>query len=226
MNDRLISLLAAMVCIASGNAQSNTSSLTIPQGTAITVRTIDKIESKKADLDRDYAASIGDPVTVNGVVLIPQGTSAILRIREAKGTKGLWGRASLKLKLIAVMVNGQRLYLDAEEYSSESGSQGAKTAKHAGVGAAAGAGIGALAGGGLGAVIGALAGGGAGAAEGAIRGEKITIAAETKLSFQLTQPLQMATPNSAPAAAQAPPSTNRTIEEKAPPPLAPPPPPR
>jgi hypothetical protein len=64
-----------------------------------------------------------------------------------------------------------------------------------GVGAAAGAVIGAIAGGGKGAAIGAGAGAGAGATGAALTGERdVELPAETKVNFELSQPLTIQVP--------------------------------
>ena len=201
-----------MSCAAVAAAQTGSQVFTIPAGTSVAVRTIDRISSKKADLNREYAASIADAVLTNGVTAIPRGARAVLTVEQVKGTKGLWGRASLNLKLTAVVLNEQRVDLQTDELSSQSASQAKKTATYGGIGAAAGAGIGALAGGGFGAAIGALAGGTAGAAEAGIQHERVNIEPETRLVFTLTQPASLH-------------SVVPVTAEKAPAPLIPPPPP-
>ena len=70
--------------------------------------------------------------------------------------------------------------------------KGKRTAVMAGGGAALGGIIGGLAGGGKGAAIGVLAGGGAGGAGAAFTGNKdIVLPAESAVSFQLKEPLQL-----------------------------------
>ena len=66
-----------------------------------------------------------------------------------------------------------------------------KTAKRAGVGAAAGAIIGAIAGGGKGAAVGAGVGAGAGTVYSATKGETVRIPSETLLSFSLREDLSL-----------------------------------
>lgn len=70
------------------------------------------------------------------------------------------------------------------------GSRGKNTAEKVGGGAALGAIIGALAGGGKGAAIGAGVGAaGGGVYQGATHGQQVRIPSETKLDFQLDQPV-------------------------------------
>jgi outer membrane lipoprotein SlyB len=75
-------------------------------------------------------------------------------------------------------------------YSVTGSSRGKNTAEKVGGGAILGALIGGLAGGGRGAAIGAGVGAGAGGVyQGATRGKQIKIPSETKLDFQLDQPV-------------------------------------
>jgi hypothetical protein len=87
-------------------------------------------------------------------------------------------------------------------YSLAGGSQGKGTAEKVGGGAAIGAIIGAIAGGGKGAAIGAGVGGaGGGVYQGATGGKQVRIPSETKLDFQLDQPVTVTvSPRAAPKA--------------------------
>ncbi|HXE62004.1 MAG TPA: hypothetical protein VN519_00600 [Bryobacteraceae bacterium] len=162
--------------------------LTIPQGTAIAVRTIDPIDSQTAQSGKEYAASLDEQVEVNGVPVAHKGDNAFLRVEQVREAGRLEGRTSLTLKLVAIMINGQRVNLEAGVVTSESKSQGAKTAKRGIFGAGIGAGIGALAGGGAGAAIGAIAGGALGAGSAAFSGQRVKVPAETRLTFTVSQP--------------------------------------
>ena len=164
--------------------------ITLPIGTEIAVRTIDRINSKTADLHREYAATLDDPVIVDGVTVVPAQTGAVLRVVEMERS-GFKRRASLSLSLIAVIVNGQRIAVNTDKVDSKSGSQAKKTAAGAAIGAGAGAAIGAIAGGGLGAGIGAAAGGAAGTLGAVFSGKAVEIAPETRFTYRLTQPVEM-----------------------------------
>jgi hypothetical protein len=160
--------------------------ITLPAGTAISVRTIDPIDSKKADLSREYAASLDDPVIVNGVPVIPAKAAAFLRVTDKRNSH--IHRASLSISLIAVKINGQRVEVKTGDVDSQSGSQ----AKRALIGAAAGAGTGAAIGaiaGGVGAGVGAAAGAAAGGVTGLVTGKGVTIASETRFTYKLTEPV-------------------------------------
>jgi len=171
-------------------APAETQAVTLPIGTEIAVRTIDRINSKTADLHREYAATLDDPVIVDGVTVVPTQTSAILRVVEMERS-GFKRRASLSLSLIAVIVDGKRIGVSTGKVDSKSGSQAKKTTAGAAIGAGAGAAIGAIAGGGLGAGIGAAAGSAAGTLGAVFSGKAVEIASETRFTYRLTQPVDM-----------------------------------
>jgi len=197
----------------------------LPVGTAITIKTIDAIDSKKSDTYTEYRASIDDAIPANGTPIVPKGAAALLRITEIKQAGKLKGKASLTLRLIAVNVNGQRISLETGDLISASASKGKTTGKSAGVGAAAGAGLGAIFGGGLGAGIGAAAGAAAGTTVGAMIGKRVKIPPESRLTFKLSQAVVLG--GAAAPAPQPPPQPTQAVEP-APPapanhPVAPPP---
>jgi hypothetical protein len=98
----------------------------------------------------------------------------------------------LAVVLDSVTVNGETYDIQTAPFVRASKGRGKRTATGAGIGAAAGAVIGAIAGGGKGAAIGAGAGAGAGTAGTALTGQRdITIPAEMRHSFRLTQPLEI-----------------------------------
>jgi outer membrane lipoprotein SlyB len=100
------------------------------------------------------------------------------------------GKSELHLELIKLEFHGQSYPLVSSTYSLTGSSRGKNTAEKVGGGAALGAIIGALAGGGKGAAIGAGVGAaGGGIYQGATRGKQVKIPAETKLDFQLDQPV-------------------------------------
>ena len=195
-------------------------SITLPVGTAIAISTIDRIDSKKADLSREYAASLDDPIVVNGVTVAPRRASAVLRVADVKNPK--LGRASLAVRLIAVTIDGQRVEVSTDKVDSQAGSKAKRTAIGAAAGAGAGAGIGALAGGGLGAGIGAAVGGLTGAAAGIATAKGVEIAPETRFTYKLTQPVVINSQASAAPQATVP-LVSPPPAEAAVPPIAPPP---
>lgn len=163
---------------------------TLPPGTEIVVRTIDRIDSSAADPARRFLASIErDVVDSNGNVVIPRGARAHLIVNPAGG-----GQVAIDLR--SVNVNGRRYVLNANDLTNARGREGLganeRTGKFVGGGALIGGILGAVAGGGKGAAIGAVAGGAAGAgAEVATSGPRVHVPSETVLRFRLDHPVYL-----------------------------------
>lgn len=163
----------------------------IPSGTEITVRTDEPIDAdiQNADTSHLYRGTVSkDVLGSDGRVLIPRGSRASLAaIRDNN---------ALTVDLRSIRVNGVRYTVDSADVQAGDQKQGvgknSRTGKYVGGGAAAGAIIGAIAGGGKGAAIGALAGGAAGAgAQTLTRGKKLSVPAESNLTFRLQHGLRM-----------------------------------
>ena len=124
-------------------------------------------------------------------MIIPRGSDVELMVRDT-------GNHTLSLDLDAIVIKGTRYSVvtyDVTEHGENKDGVGAngRTAKFVGGTALFGTILGAVAGGGKGAGIGALAGGAAGAiGQSATRGSKVHVPAETVLTFQLQQPLNIA----------------------------------
>jgi len=169
-------------------ATEATGFVTIPAGTRLSVRTIDGIDSAKNHVGDRFEASLEEPLTVDGKVVLPKGTSVYGRLEEAKTSGTFTGRSELRLALTEIVVNGQTVPLVSREYELSGKSRGASTAKRTVGGAAVGSIIGAIAGGGKGAAIGAGVGGAAGAGSEIItKGDQVKIPSETLLDFTLEQ---------------------------------------
>ncbi len=164
--------------------------ITLPAGTEIAARTIDRIDSKKTDKFEEYRASLDDPIVLDGVTVAPENTSAILRVTDFKNPH-LSGHPTLSLELIAVIVNGHRINLETDSVESRAGSRSKRTAIGAGGGAAGGAAIGAAAGGAAGAAVGAGIGAAAGTAGAVLTGKGVEIPSETRFTYKLTKPVEI-----------------------------------
>jgi hypothetical protein len=164
----------------------------LPEGTNLVVRMIDGVDSEVNRAGQTFAASLDEPVLLNGETVIPRGADVVVKLTDAKESGKLTGRSELTLDLVSVSVNGRVLDVNTETVERESSSRGKRTAKVAGGTAALGAIIGAIAGGGKGAAIGA----GAGAATGLgvevlTHGQRVRIPSETRLTFILETPVRL-----------------------------------
>jgi hypothetical protein len=174
--------------IGQDEVAKSSSSVTIPAGTQISVRTIDAIDSTKNHVGYRFQASLEEPLWVDGNIVVPRGADVYGRLDESKQTGTFTGRSELKLALTGIVVNGHTLPLVTGEYQVSGKSKGESTAKRTVGGAAVGSIIGALAGGGKGAAIGAGTGAGVGAGSEVItKGDQVKIPSETLLEFTLQQ---------------------------------------
>ena len=167
-------------------AQASMGGFTLPAGTNLVIRMIDGVDSERASVGQTFAASLDQPVMLNGDTVIPRGADVTVKLVDSKESGKLTGRAELALALQSVRVNGQMVDINSHTVTQESASRGERTAKVAGGTAALGAIIGAIAGGGKGAAIGAGAGAAAGTGAQVITaGQRVRIPSETRLTFVL-----------------------------------------
>jgi len=166
--------------------------IVIAAGTKLEVTADQSVSSKDSNSGDRFDASLAEPVVVGDKVVIPKGAKATGTVTDAKSAGRFKGNAAITLTLSSITVHGQEYRLKTTEVTESGKGRGKRTAVGAGGGAAVGAIIGALAGGGKGAAIGAGAGAGAGTAGAAFTGDKdITIEPETKLTFELQEPLEV-----------------------------------
>lgn len=166
--------------------------IVVKAGNKIVITADESVSSKTSNSGDHFDASIAEPVVVGDRVVIPKGSKATGTVIDAKSAGKFKGNAAITVTLRSVTVHGEEYRLKTTEVTESGKGRGKRTAVGAGGGAAVGAIIGALAGGGKGAAIGAGAGAGAGTAGAAFTGDKdITISPETKLTFELREPLEV-----------------------------------
>lgn len=177
---------------ATNTAASGATSINVPVGTRITIRTVDAVDSDRNQVGDKFQATLEQPLIVDGVTVVEKGADVYGRLSEAKEAGHIQGRSELKLELTGIVVNGETIPLVTGDYSVSGSSRGASTAKRVGGAAAVGAVIGAIAGGGKGAAIGAGVGAGAGTAVQVMtKGEQVHVPSETLLEFTLEQDVRM-----------------------------------
>lgn len=164
--------------------------ITIPEGTKLTVRLIDPVDTAKNKEGDTFRASLDAPIVVQNKVAIPKNADVTARLVSAKSAGHFTGSSSVVVVLTTITVGGKAYDLQTGEFTKQGASRGGRTAGVIGGGAAVGAVIGAIAGGGKGAAIGAAAGAGAGTGVQALtKGQQIKLPAETLLEFELKSPV-------------------------------------
>ena len=161
----------------------------VPEGSVVTVRMIDSINSDRTNVGDSFRASLEEPLVVNGREVAPRGADATVQVVRVQQGGAITGSEEVALRLSEIRANGISLHPVTSDAEVSSKSRGSQSAKVIGGTAVVGAIIGAIAGGGTGAAIGAAAGAGTGAAIQAIRGQRIQIPSESTLDFRITEPL-------------------------------------
>jgi BON domain len=162
----------------------------VPSGSTMTIRMIDDVDSSVNKPGEIFHASLDAPVIIGNDVVVPSGADVYVRLASSSNSGRMTGTSELHLELVKLEFQGQSYPLVSSTYSVSGSSRGKDTAKKVGAGAVLGTLIGAIAGGGKGAAIGAAAGAGAGGAyQAATRGKHVKVPSETKLDFQLEQPV-------------------------------------
>lgn len=158
----------------------------VPAGTALVVRMGQTVSAKASNVGDTFTGTLAQSVVVREVKVIKAGAPVTGTVVAARGQGRFKGSGDL-----VIAINRVGSYSVAtSSYEATTKGKGKRTAGFVGGGAGGGALIGGLAGGGKGALIGGLLGAGAGTAGAAFTGNKdISVAAESVVTFNLSQPL-------------------------------------
>ena len=169
--------------------------VTIEQGTPISVRLIDSIDSEKNQAGDTFHATLNTPLSAEGSEAIPAGTDISGHVVDVKSAGKFAGQSLVVLELDSISANGKSYNLQTDQFRKEGSSRGKNTAEKVGGGAILGGIIGAIAGGGKGAAVGTAAGAGVGAgAQAASKAHQIKLPSETVLNFTLQAPVTVVKP--------------------------------
>ena len=122
--------------------------VTVPEGTVLTVRLKQAVGSKISNTGDSFEASMADPVSVGGKVVIPEGADVIGTVVDAKPLGRFKGGARLEITLNSVTVKGSKYDIETTSSAKAMRGKGKRTAIMVGGGAGVGAVLGALVGGG------------------------------------------------------------------------------
>lgn len=164
--------------------------LTVPAGISLPVRLSQSLSTEKNNSGDSFEAALDRDVRVGETVVIPARSTVMGRIYHVERSGKVSGRAEMGLTLTSVVVGGKSYPIQTSKSFHRAPATKKSDAKWIGGGAAGGALIGAIAGGKKGAAIGAMVGGGAGTGKVlATRGKPVAFAAESRLTFKLSEPL-------------------------------------
>jgi hypothetical protein len=174
--------------------------ITVPSGTTLPVRITQTLDSETTQSGDSFTGAVASDVVIDGVLVLPQGTSVTGRVDAAKDAAHFKGGSVLTISLTAINRRGERIAVSTDSFTKEGEGRGKNTAEKVGGGAAVGAILGGIFGGGKGAAIGAGAGAGVGAGvQGVTRGQQVQIPSETLVRFRLADAItvRVGGPNSA-----------------------------
>jgi hypothetical protein len=184
---------------ADSNSNSNSNGrreqvVSLPAGTVLQVRLAQTLDTKTNHSGDRFNATLSSPVSFEGKVIIPQGSTAAGHINTSQSSGRLKGRAVMGLSLDSFDLNGKTYRIETTHVSRAGSAHKKRNIGFIAGGTGLGAALGAIAGGPKGALIGAGAGAAAGAAAGtagaALTGKKnVHVPAESLLSFSLTAPV-------------------------------------
>lgn len=167
--------------------------VTVPEGAEIVVRLINTLSTNRNLPGDNFEATLDEPLQVDGWLVAPKGSRVEGRVLESKPAGRLKGVAELSFDLVRLTTaDGRKIDISTAAFGEIADKSRGDDMKKIGWGAGIGAIIGAIAGGGKGAAIGAGAGAGAGAGTVlASRGKTAVVPTETRLTFRLSQPLEV-----------------------------------
>ncbi len=175
-----------------GKLLRSTETVTIPQGTPVAIRLQHSISSASATSGDSFDFVLVEPLVVNGKTVAPAGASGEGRVVAARKSGRLHNAGYLRLALASIEVGGKQVPIQSSSVFVSGGSYKKRNWAWIGGGAGAGALIGGLAGGPKGMLIGSAIGAGSGTTAAYATGKKeVGFSAERRLTFKLSQPLQV-----------------------------------
>ena len=126
-----LSLQAARLGSQDPRDKSDKDLVTLPSGSVIPVRLSDEVNSSHDKAGDLYTGTIDPSVLVDDHVVIPRGTEAHIRAVEIKKGGHLHGKAKVRLELVSLIMNGERLGVETNQPSKKEGSAHAKASAEA-----------------------------------------------------------------------------------------------
>ena len=174
-------------------SNSSNNSVTLPEGTVLTVRTTSTLSTKTQQTGQSFSAHLEEALVHGGREIAAKGAAVEGAIVESDDGGRVKDRAILTVRLTELETAGGPIDISTNSISIEAHGTKGKDAAKIGIGSGVGAAIGAIAGGGKGAAIGAAAGAGAGTGVVlATKGDAAVIPSETVMIFSLRSPVQIA----------------------------------
>jgi hypothetical protein len=168
--------------------------LTLPAGTDLVLELTSPVSSADARLDDPVSATLERAVSLDGVEVLPAGSTVRGEVTTVQRAGKVKGRARIALRFHTISAGGDT-YRIAAPFDIVAPATKADDARAIGLPAAGGAVIGGILGGKKGAAIGAAIGGGAGTAHVLMTpGDDVALPRGTTLNVSLTDPVDVRVP--------------------------------
>jgi hypothetical protein len=95
------------------------------------VRISDEVNSSHDKAGELYTGTVDPSVLIHDHVVIPRGTEAHIRLVEVKKGGHLHGKAKVRLELVSLIMNGERLGVETNQPSKKEGTAHAKASAEA-----------------------------------------------------------------------------------------------
>src|SRR6266478_3301407 len=153
--------------------------ITVPAGTRLRVALVEGVSTTKNSPGDRFTATLAEPVIVDGKMVLEKGTKVRGSVVDVKESGRVKGRASIQLTLNEIVRDGKSLPISTKPFIAVAESTKKRDAAMIG-------------GGGKGAAVGAAIGGGAGTGTVlATKGKEIHYGPETRLSFTLSNSMEI-----------------------------------
>lgn len=187
-----VGVLLVALTVAAASVVNSNQPITLPDRTAIHVQLDQTLASDQNRSGDHFDARVAEPIVLDGKTVVPEGARVTGRVVDARKAGRLKGVARLQLALASVEVNGQTYDLQTSTSYRRGANHNRRNLGFIGGGAGGGMLIGAIAGGGKGALIGGPVGAGVGVAAAYFTADKnIRLPVETRLTFELAQPVSI-----------------------------------
>lgn len=164
--------------------------VTLPAGTTLRLELKSAVSSDSSNVEDAVQATLRQPVSVDGQVVLPAGTEVAGRVTDAERSGRVKGRARVAYRFDSLRFGDERYDIRTSPLSHLAPATKGEDATKIAVGAGAGAAIGALLGGGDGAAKGAAIGGAGGTGVVlATRGKEVRLGPGADVNTRLTAPV-------------------------------------
>ena len=126
MTRRITAFTLSLICVLLTSFVAR--AVTIPSGTSLLVRTVDRLSSND-QVGKSFAARLDANLVVKGKVVIPAGSKVYGRIESSKSAGRAFGQSKLSLSLRKVVVDGRPVAIATGSYEEVGPRSGRKTAR-------------------------------------------------------------------------------------------------